>query len=119
MSHEHIPLPDRASLSLEHRTVAGNHVFEPDSSQEARPGQKAIEAMEALTCEYFVPAMHCASCGMLLEALEDDLPGVTRVDADVRRQRVTIRYQPHLVNEEAIRAAALAEGYELRPSQNT
>ena len=56
---------------------------------------------------------------MLLEALEDDLPGVTRVDADVRRQRVTIRYQPHLVNEEAIRAAALAEGYELRPSQNT
>ena len=68
------------------------------------------------TCEYIAPAMHCASCAMLLEGLEDDLPGVIRVDAQVRRQQVTITFDPLQVQEEMILAAALAEGYELVPT---
>lgn len=67
------------------------------------------------TCEYLVPAMHCASCAMLLEGLEDDLPGVIRISAEVRRQKVTVTFDPDQVQEDAILAAALAEGYELAP----
>lgn len=65
------------------------------------------------TCEYMVPAMHCSSCAMLLEGLEDDLPGVIRINAEARRQKVTITFDPAQVREETILAAALAEGYEL------
>ena len=68
------------------------------------------------TCEYLAPAIHCASCAMLLEGLEDDLPGVIRINAEVRRQKVTVTFDPDQVQEEAILAAALAEGYELGPA---
>jgi copper chaperone CopZ len=71
------------------------------------------------TCEYRVPAMHCASCAMLLEGLEDDLPGVIRINAEARRQKVTVTFDPAQVQEEAILAAALAEGYELYPVTKT
>lgn len=75
-----------------------------------------MEPAATKVCEYRVPAMHCASCAMLLEGLEDDLPGVMRINAEVRRQRVTVTFNPDQVQEEAILAAALAEGYELVPT---
>ena len=77
-----------------------------------------MKPVETKTSEYRVPEMHCASCAMLLEGLEDDLPGVVRVDAEVRRQQVTVTFDPDQVQEEAILAAALAEGYELVPLIN-
>ena len=68
------------------------------------------------TFEYTAPAMHCASCAMLLEGLEDDVPGVIHINVEVRRQKITVTFDPDQVQEEAILAAALAEGYELVPT---
>ena len=33
--------------------------------------------------------MHCSNCAMKIESIEDDLPGVKRVDASYARGQVT------------------------------
>ncbi len=59
--------------------------------------------------------MHCSSCVMLLEGLEDDLAGVQRVEATYQRQRMDVEFDETKVTVEQIVAAALQEGYEVTP----
>ncbi len=65
------------------------------------------------TITYKAPLMHCSSCSMLLEGLEDELPGVESVKARLKSQEVVVTFDESRVTEEAIKAAALEEGYEL------
>jgi len=60
--------------------------------------------------------MHCPSCEMLLEGLED-LPGVTKVHADYRGQKLTVTYTDATVPEEAVLAAVRKEGYEIQSAE--
>ena len=39
-----------------------------------------------------VTDMHCPSCAMRLEGLEDDLPGVVRVRASYPKQQMEVEY---------------------------
>lgn len=62
---------------------------------------------------FSVPAMHCTSCVILLEGLEDKLPGVVRVEVNLKRQQLQVWYDSEQVSEEHIMEAAKEEGYSL------
>ncbi len=57
--------------------------------------------------------MHCPACVMHLEGLEDTLPGIRRVAASYRKQRLEVEYDTAQVSEAQIVAAAEALGYKL------
>jgi copper chaperone CopZ len=50
---------------------------------------------------------------MLLEGMEDDLTGVESVEANLKNQELTVTFDELVTEEEAVKAAALKEGYEL------
>lgn len=62
---------------------------------------------------YSAPDMHCLSCVMLLEGLEDELEGVVSVLASSKRQEVSVIFDESIVSEETIKQAAQKEGYAL------
>ena len=62
---------------------------------------------------YDVPDMHCPACKMLLEGIEDDLPGIRRITAGYHKQRLDIDFDEAQVSEAQIMAAAEALGYPL------
>jgi copper chaperone CopZ len=64
---------------------------------------------------FSVPSMHCSSCVMLLEGLEDEVAGVSRVEASYQKQRMEVEYDEGRVTVEQIIAAARKEGYEATP----
>ncbi len=62
---------------------------------------------------YNVPDMHCPACSMLLEGLEDDLPGIRRISASYHKQRLDVDFDEAQVSEAEIMAAAEELGYAL------
>lgn len=58
-----------------------------------------------------VPDMHCPNCAFALEGLEDDLKGVTRVEASYKKLTMDVEYDEKLVSLEEIVAAANRLGY--------
>lgn len=61
-----------------------------------------------------VPDMHCPACVMHLEGIEDVLPGIQRIRASYRRQRLEVEYDVAQVSEAQIVATAAALGYGIR-----
>ena len=64
---------------------------------------------------FSVPSMHCSSCVMLLEGLEDEVPGVRRVEASYQKQRMDVDYDETTVTLAQIIDATRKEGYEATP----
>jgi len=58
-----------------------------------------------------VTDMHCTNCVMRIEGLEDDLPGVKRVQASYKKQRVEVEYDEATVSAAQIVAAIQRLGY--------
>jgi copper chaperone CopZ len=58
-----------------------------------------------------VPDMHCTNCVMRLESLEDELPGVRRIDASYRKGEMRIEYDENQLSVEQIIAAVGNKGY--------
>ena len=58
-----------------------------------------------------VTDMHCTNCVMRLEGLEDDLPGVKRVQTSYKKQRVEVEYDEATVSAAQIVAAIQGLGY--------
>ncbi len=56
--------------------------------------------------------MHCSSCVMHVESIEDDLPGILRVKASYQKARMEVEYDETKVNEVQIIAAVKEKGYE-------
>jgi copper chaperone CopZ len=63
---------------------------------------------------YQVPDMHCSACVMRLEGLEDQLPGIRRIEASYHRQQMTVEFDESKVDEAKIIAAAQKLGYHLQ-----
>ena len=63
---------------------------------------------------FHVPDMHCPACVMRLEGIEDTLPGIRRIAASYRKQRLEVEYDESQVGEAQIVAAAEAQGYTLK-----
>ena len=62
-----------------------------------------------------VPGIHCSACVMHLEGIEDQLPGVSRVNASYRNQSMEVEYDEQRVTVEQINRAAREIGYEAKP----
>jgi copper ion binding protein len=58
-----------------------------------------------------VTDMHCSNCVMRIEGLEDDLPGVRRVQASYKKQQVEVEFDEVTVNAAQIVAAIQQMGY--------
>jgi len=58
-----------------------------------------------------VPDMHCPSCVMRIEGLEDDLPGVKSVRASYQKQQVEVEFDGARLTVEQIAAAIVRLGY--------
>ena len=57
--------------------------------------------------------MHCASCAMRIEGIEDELPGIRQISASYRQGRVKVEYDPQQVGETEIRTAIETLGYHI------
>lgn len=62
---------------------------------------------------YTITNMECPNCAMILESIEDDLPGIRRVDASYARGQVTIEFDEALVTESQILELVVQKGYQI------
>ena len=62
--------------------------------------------------KFIVSNMHCSSCAMHLEELEDELPGVLEVKASYQKQEMWVKYDETRVTAAQITNAAMELGYE-------
>jgi len=58
-----------------------------------------------------VPDMSCTNCAMKLESLEDDLDGVTEVNASYHKLEMVVVYDETRITDEQIIAAVKKKGY--------
>ena len=58
-----------------------------------------------------IPDMHCSSCVMRLEGIEDDLPGVRRACASYQKQQMEVEYDEGRVSPAQIVEAIQRLGY--------
>ena len=57
--------------------------------------------------------MHCPSCPMRLEGLEDTLPGIHKIRGSYQKQNLEVEFDEAVVSEEQIRGAIKKLGYTL------
>jgi copper chaperone CopZ len=55
--------------------------------------------------------MHCPSCVMCVESLEDELGGVKRITASYQKQQMQVEYDETQVTVEQIIQAVMKKGY--------
>ena len=60
-----------------------------------------------------VPDMHCSSCAMALEGLEDELRGIKHISASYHKQTLDVEYDETALSVLRIVAAASELGYTL------
>jgi len=63
-----------------------------------------------------VPDMHCSSCVMRVEGIEDELDGVMRASASYHKGQVLIEYDETRVSEDQIIVALRELGYQATPA---
>ena len=56
--------------------------------------------------------MHCSNCPMILESIEDDLPGVKQISASYARGMMVVEFDEQVLNVEQILAAVKQKGYQ-------
>lgn len=64
-----------------------------------------------------VPDMSCPNCAMHLEGLEDEVPGIKRVNASYKKQIMEVEFDENLLTPEQIIAAANSIGYHPVPEK--
>ena len=67
--------------------------------------------MQKLTL--FIKDMHCASCAMRIESIQDELPGIRDISASYRQAAVKVEYDPERISEKEIRTAIEKLGYHI------
>ena len=58
-----------------------------------------------------IPDMHCSSCAMKLEGIEDELPGIQKVKASYHKQTLEVDSTRTQVSEAQILTAVGCLGY--------
>jgi copper chaperone CopZ len=56
--------------------------------------------------------MHCTNCPMILESIEDDLPGVKQISASYTRGTMVVEFDESKVTVAQILAAIKQKGYQ-------
>ncbi len=57
--------------------------------------------------------MHCANCPMIIESIEDDLPGIIDISASYHRQQVAVEFDDTVLTDEQIISAIRKKGYKV------
>ena len=60
-----------------------------------------------------VKNMHCGSCVMRLEGLEDELPGIQKISASYHKQQMEVELDENRISLEKVILAAKQIGYDL------
>jgi copper chaperone CopZ len=60
---------------------------------------------------FTIKDMHCSSCVMRIEGIEDVLPGIRRISASYQKQQMVIEYDEEAINEGQIIKAVEKLGY--------
>jgi len=60
---------------------------------------------------FSVPDMHCSNCSMKLESIEDELDGVSEINASYHKQLMTVEFDESRVSLDQILAAVKKKGY--------
>ena len=55
--------------------------------------------------------MQCSNCPMILESIEDVLPGILNISASYHKQQVVVDYDDALLSEKQIISAIEKKGY--------
>jgi len=58
-----------------------------------------------------IPDMHCSSCAMKLEGIEDDLPGILHIKASYHKLTLEVEFDETRVSEAQILQAVARLGY--------
>jgi copper chaperone CopZ len=56
--------------------------------------------------------MHCSNCPMILESIEDDLPGVKQISASYARGTMVVEFDERVLTVAQILAAIKQKGYQ-------
>jgi len=56
--------------------------------------------------------MHCTNCPMILESIEDDLPGIKQISASYARGTMAVEFDENKVTVAQILAAIKKKGYQ-------
>lgn len=57
--------------------------------------------------------MHCSACVMLLEGLEDELPGVKSIKASYQKGQMEVEFDEVVLNEDKIKERVEKKGYQI------
>ncbi|MBI4948314.1 heavy-metal-associated domain-containing protein [Candidatus Berkelbacteria bacterium] len=69
-----------------------------------------------MVAKYYIPEIHCSSCVMLLEEIEDEIEFVNNIKVDPIRKTATIEFDESKINsEELIEAIENISGYKAVP----
>jgi copper chaperone CopZ len=63
-----------------------------------------------------VEGMHCSSCPMEVESIEDDLPGIKQVTVSYQKAKMVVEFDETKVSEAQIIAAVANRGYQAFPA---
>jgi copper chaperone CopZ len=63
------------------------------------------------TKTFKIADMHCTSCAMRLEGIEDDLPGIKKISASYVKATLQVEFDERKVSEEQILEAVRGKGY--------
>ncbi|HJW72331.1 MAG TPA: heavy metal translocating P-type ATPase [Geothrix sp.] len=66
-----------------------------------------------------VPDLHCPSCVIQIEALEDALPGIRRIQASYADRMVTVEFDEAVISAEQIETAVQSLGFHPGPAGST
>ncbi|MEI8084107.1 MAG: cation transporter [Actinomycetes bacterium] len=67
--------------------------------------------MSTVVSQVAVTGMHCASCGILIDEVLEELPGVTRASTSMRKEVCEVSYDESQTSLEQINAEIVALGY--------
>ena len=62
---------------------------------------------------YGISNMECPNCAMILESIEDKLPGIRQISASYHKGQMTVEFDEEKVSEAQILAEVEKKGYRL------
>lgn len=71
-----------------------------------------MQMADAVTQIFEVRGMHCASCGMLVDDVVEDLDGVRRSQTTLRSRQAKVEFDPDRCTADDIVAAIAEAGYQ-------
>lgn len=67
---------------------------------------------------YTIVNMECPNCAMILESIEDKLPGIHEISASYKKGQVTVEFDEKVVSEAEIVEAIQKKGYVVSSAGN-